>query len=76
MARQPAAGAAAVQAAQESGEWPSAIVTRVSKIGDYYPAEDYHQNYFNDNSGEGYCRYVIKPKLDKFRARFRDKLKS
>jgi len=47
------------------------IVTEVSLLPDeVYPAEDYHQNYYNQNSMQGYCQVVIKPKLDKFRAKY------
>ena len=42
------------------------IVTEITKLGDYYKAEDYHQNYYNDNPGNLYCQFVIKPKLEKF----------
>ena len=42
------------------------ITTEVSKLEKFYPAEDYHQNYYNLNSNAPYCRIVIKPKLDKF----------
>ncbi|MEJ7683111.1 MAG: hypothetical protein WKG06_35700 [Segetibacter sp.] len=42
----------------------------------YYEAEDYHQNYFNTNPDQLYCRYVIQPKLEKFEKVFKDKLKS
>jgi peptide methionine sulfoxide reductase MsrA len=42
----------------------------------FYKAEDYHQNYYNDNSGEGYCRFVIQPKIEKFEKIFKDKIKN
>ena len=42
------------------------IVTEITKLGDYYKAEDYHQNYYNNNPGNPYCQFVIKPKLEKF----------
>lgn len=51
------------------------IVTEVSPLQTFYVAEDYHQNYYNLNGEEGYCRIVIKPKLEKFRKVFKDKLK-
>ncbi len=51
------------------------IVTEVSKIGDFYPAEDYHQDYYNNNSEQGYCRIVITPKLEKFKKVFSDLVK-
>ena len=42
------------------------IVTEITKLEDYYKAEDYHQNYYNNNPGNPYCQVVIKPKLEKF----------
>ena len=42
------------------------IVTEITKLGDYYKAEDYHQNYYSNNPGNPYCQFVIKPKLEKF----------
>jgi peptide-methionine (S)-S-oxide reductase len=53
----------------------STIVTEVSPISKFYEAEDYHQNYFNNNPDKGYCAYVIQPKLAKFTKDFWDKLK-
>jgi len=54
----------------------SAIVTEVSPVTDFYEAEDYHQNYFNQNSTKSYCAFVIQPKLAKFTKEFKDKLKA
>lgn len=59
-----------------SGAYRSKIVTEVSPFTVFYKAEDYHQNYFNDNKEEGYCQFVIEPKLEKFKKVFRDKLKA
>lgn len=59
-----------------SGAFKSPIVTEISAFKKFYPAEDYHQNYFNDNGNAPYCAYVIKPKLEKFRKVFKEKLKS
>ncbi|MEJ6980495.1 peptide-methionine (S)-S-oxide reductase MsrA [Pedobacter sp. P351] len=53
----------------------SPIITEVSPISDFYKAEDYHQNYFNQNSGQPYCAFVIKPKLAKFGEKFKEKIK-
>jgi peptide-methionine (S)-S-oxide reductase len=58
----------------ESGAFRDKIVTEITPIGKYYKAEDYHQNYFRRNPGQGYCAYVIAPKMDKFRKVFKDKL--
>lgn len=52
------------------------IVTEVSPISKFYSAEDYHQNYYNNNPDQGYCAYVIQPKLAKFTREFGGKLKS
>ena len=58
-----------------SGAFDRPIVTEVSPAGDFYPAEDYHQNYFNLNGNAPYCTYVIQPKLEKFKKVFSEKLK-
>lgn len=55
--------------------WDDPIVTEISPFSKFYKAEDYHQNYFNDNPGQGYCRIVINPKVQKFRKEFADLLK-
>jgi peptide-methionine (S)-S-oxide reductase len=51
------------------------IVTEISPLINYYPAEDYHQNYYALNPDQGYCQYVIRPKVEKFRKQFQGKLK-
>lgn len=51
------------------------IVTEISAFHAFYPAEDYHQNYFNLNGSQGYCKFVIQPKVDKFERVFTQKLK-
>ncbi len=56
--------------------WDDPIVTEITGFTNFYKAEDYHQNYFNDNPNEGYCRIVINPKVQKFRAHFADWLKT
>ena len=53
-----------------------AIVTEVTAINNYYVAETYHQDYYNNNKNQGYCRMVINPKLEKFVKKYRSKLKS
>lgn len=52
------------------------IVTEVSPAEIFYAAEDYHQNYYNENSSQGYCSFVITPKLNKLRKMYADKLKA
>lgn len=59
-----------------SGAFDKKIVTEISPFSNFYTAEDYHQNYFNDNGMQPYCQIVIKPKVDKFRKVFADKLKN
>jgi len=54
--------------------FPNPIVTEITQASTFYPAEDYHQNYFNQNGQEPYCQIVIKPKMDKFLKAFKDKL--
>lgn len=58
-----------------SGAFADPIVTEITPFEKFYPAEDYHQNYFNDNGRQPYCQAIIRPKVDKVRAVFRDKLK-
>ncbi|GAB4449715.1 MAG: peptide-methionine (S)-S-oxide reductase MsrA [Anaerolineae bacterium] len=63
------------QAADAAGLWPNPIVTEISPLTNYYPAENYHQNYYRDNEYQPYCQYVIAPKMKKFRQVFEKKLK-
>ena len=58
-----------------SGAFEKPIVTEISAIGPFYKAEDYHQNYFNQNGSESYCQFVIQPKVEKFKKVFKNKLK-
>lgn len=55
--------------------WSDPIVTEVTSLGDYYPAEDYHQDYFNNNPEKSYCSFVIAPKVKKFYKEFGHLLK-
>jgi len=59
----------------KSGAFNKPIVTAIEPFKNFYPAEKYHQNYYNENSGAGYCRFVIRPKLEKFEQVFKNKLK-
>jgi peptide-methionine (S)-S-oxide reductase len=49
------------------GLWPQPIVTEIEAMPEFYPAEDYHQEYFRMNPGQGYCQAIIAPKVAKFR---------
>lgn len=55
--------------------WKDPIVTEVTKLAAFYPAEEYHQRYWERNPNQGYCRMVIEPKVIKFRRQFMSKLK-
>ena len=59
----------------KSGAFNNPIVTSLEPFTVFYPADDYHQNYYNNNSGQGYCQFVIRPKLEKFEKVFKSKLK-
>jgi peptide-methionine (S)-S-oxide reductase len=58
-----------------AGIWPRPIVTEVAPFEAFYPAEDYHQEYFARNPNQGYCQVVVAPKVAKFRKQFLDRLK-
>ncbi len=60
----------------DENTWGKPIVTEISPIPVFYPAEDYHQNYYSMNPEQGYCRAVIRPKVEKFHKAFADKLKA
>ena len=55
--------------------WDDEIITEITPLDVFYPAEAYHQNYYKNNSTQGYCQAIISPKLAKFRKQFRSKLK-
>lgn len=59
----------------KSGAYPNPVVTEITAFSNFYPAENYHDNYFNQNSSEPYCKYVIQPKVEKFEKIFKDKVK-
>lgn len=56
--------------------YPSNIVTVVEPLSVFYAAEDYHKDYYNNNPDQPYCKYVIQPKLEKFKKVFKEKLKN
>ena len=58
------------------GLWPAPMVTQVLPAPCFFPAESYHQGYFRKNPGQGYCQFVVSPKLAKFRKRFAGRLKA
>ncbi len=56
--------------------WDDPIVTEVTELDVFYPAEEYHQEYFARNPGQGYCQMVVAPKVAKFRKKFAARLKA
>ena len=59
----------------KSGAFDNPIVTTLEPFTIFYPAENYHQNYYNSNGSQGYCQFVIRPKVEKFEKVFKSKLK-
>lgn len=59
----------------KSGAWDKPIVTEITAASEFYPAENYHQDYYNNNGSAPYCYYVIRPKMEKFEKVFKSKLK-
>ena len=60
----------------EEKAYNAPVVTEISPYTQFYIAEDYHQNYYNENGSQPYCVFVVKPKLDKFKKVFAGKLKT
>jgi peptide-methionine (S)-S-oxide reductase len=56
--------------------WLDPVVTVVEKASNFYPAEDYHQGYYANNTNQPYCRFVIEPKLQKVQRKFAEKLRA
>ena len=61
--------------AEMAGVWDAPIVTELASAQPYYRAEDYHQNYFEQHPLQGYCAFVVAPKMEKFRAMYAGRLK-
>lgn len=59
----------------KSGAWNDPIVTEISPLDVFYKAEDYHQHYFEKHPFQGYCSFVIAPKVEKFEKVFKNQLK-
>jgi peptide-methionine (S)-S-oxide reductase len=60
-----------MQEIDEQGVWGKPLVTELLPLPEFYPAEDYHQHYFEKNPDQAYCQIVIAPKLTKFREKYR-----
>ncbi|MBO0359071.1 peptide-methionine (S)-S-oxide reductase MsrA [Hymenobacter sp. BT186] len=63
------------QKLNEAHAFDNPVVTEIEPLKSFYPAEDYHQNYYKQNGHEPYCQFVARPKVEKVRALFGDKLK-
>ena len=72
---QKAEAEAAIAALEAEGAYVDAIVTEVTAAGVFYPAENYHQGYFDANPNQAYCQMVVAPKVVKARAKFASRLK-
>lgn len=55
--------------------WEGEITTEIKELKKFYPAEEYHQDYYNNHQSQGYCVYVIKPKVEKLNVKFKSLLK-
>ena len=64
-----------IQLIEKEKLYANPVVTQIEEASVFYLAEDYHQNYYNQNKEQGYCEYVIAPKLDKLRKYYKSKLK-
>ena len=60
----------------KSGAYDKPIVTEITAYTKFYPAENYHQNYYNTHGSQPYCAFVIRPKVEKFEKVFKNKLKA
>ncbi len=60
---------------EQARQWPAPIVTEVRPLAQFWPAEDYHQDYFAHHPDTGYCRAVVGPKVAKFRQHFAHRLR-
>jgi peptide-methionine (S)-S-oxide reductase len=60
----------------KSGSFKDPIVTAIDPYTNFYAAENYHQNYFNNNGSQPYCNFVVRPKVEKFQKVFKNKLKT
>jgi peptide-methionine (S)-S-oxide reductase len=65
-----------MQALTESGVYNNPVVTQIQPLENFYPAEDYHQDYYNQNRNQPYCRLIIDPKIKKLLAQYQDNARS
>jgi peptide-methionine (S)-S-oxide reductase len=69
------AAEALVRELEAEGVWDAPIVTEIAPLDTFWPAEDYHQEYFRRNPYQPYCQVVVAPKVAKFRQRFAHRLR-
>jgi peptide-methionine (S)-S-oxide reductase len=68
--------AAIIKELDEAKTFRNSIVTTLEPLTEFYPAEDYHQKFYANNPSQGYCQYMIPPKITKLHKQFKDLLKS
>ena len=73
---QRAATEGAVREIQAAGIWPHKVVTEIEPFTAFYPAEEYHRDYFRRHPDRAYCQLVIAPKVTKFRHQYADRLRN
>jgi peptide-methionine (S)-S-oxide reductase len=66
----------AIKTLNASGDYPDPVVTAIEPAKEFFVAEDYHQEYFANNSYQPYCQFVVAPKVKKFRQKFAEKIKA
>jgi peptide-methionine (S)-S-oxide reductase len=66
---------ATIRELDAAGLWPDPVITQVVPLTDFFPAEDYHQHYFQRNPHQPYCQFVVAPKVQKVRQKFSYRLK-
>lgn len=59
-----------------SGAWKNPIVTQIVPLEQFYPAEEYHQDYFKRHPGQAYCQMVIQPKVEKMAGQWAGRMKA
>ncbi len=64
-----------IEKLNQSKQFSDPILTEITAFSNFYPAENYHQNYYTLNEGQPYCQYVVRPKVEKLQRLFEDKLK-
>lgn len=75
-AEQKAQAEATIKALDAEQVWADPIITEITEASTFWPAEDYHQEYFANHPEQGYCQAVVAPKVAKFRKRFYERLKA